>query len=182
MRNGRIICSALFSVLLLLAVSCSKPEESNRGTVTISSKFNFDNASVYGYNFELAKSTSFPSTGEPLPDIIVDQFRLIDGSVKPGFSSPDNPDGFWKAGEFGTLSESMDFFEKELQVVDPTVDFTPSTDTVRIFQVYVLKTTSGNYAKIHVSEIWEIDDAAGKHNDVQIDYHYQPGGSNSFTD
>jgi hypothetical protein len=182
MRNGRIICSTLFIVLLLQVVSCSKPEDSNRGAVTISSKFNFDNALVFGYNFELAKSTSFPSTGEPLPDIIVDQYRLIDGSVKPGFSSPDNPDGFWKAGEFGTLTESMDFFENELQTVDPTVGFTPLTDTVRTYQVYVLKTTSGNFAKIHVTGIMEIEAAAGKHIDVKIDYHYQPDGSTGFTD
>ena len=157
---------------MLLVHSCSKMEENNKGTVIISSKFNFDSASVYGYNFDLAKSTAFPSTGEPLPDIIVDMFRLIDGSVKPGFTSPDNPYGFWQAGEFGSLSESMDFFENELKTEDASVDFTPSTDTVRKYQVYLLKTTTGNYAKIHVSEIWEIDEAAGTHIDVKIDYYY----------
>ena len=168
--------------VVLLFSGCRVQERRNWGEVIISSMFNFDAASVMGYNFELGRSTSFPSTGDPLPDIIVDQYRLIEGSVKPGFTSPSNPAGFWKAGEFGTLSESMDFFENELKTVDPTVDFTPSTDTVRKYQVYVLKTTPGNYAKIHVTEIWQVEDASGKHIDVKIDYHYQPEGSTSFSE
>jgi hypothetical protein len=168
--------------VLLATFGCQSQEHMNRGEVVISSKFNFDAATVMGYNFELGKSTSFPSTGDPLPDIIVDQFRLVDGSVEPGFSSPSNPDGFWKAGEFTKLSESMAYFEDELQSVDPTVSFTPSTDTVRKYQVYVLKTTPGNYVKIHVTDIWQMEDAAGKYIDVKIDYHYQPEGATSFSD
>ena len=168
-------------MVLLLIAGCELQERRNRDEVIISSKFNFETASVLGYNFSLEKSTSFPSTGDPLPDIIVDQFRLVDGSVEPGFSSPSNPYGFWKAGEYSTLAESMDFFENELQEVDPTVDFTASTDTVRKYQVYVLKTTPGNYVKIHVTEIWQMEDAAGKHIDVKIDYQYQPDGGTSFS-
>jgi hypothetical protein len=165
----------------LFLFGCQSQERRDKGEVIISSKFNFETASVMGYNFELGKSTSFPSTGDPLPDIIVDQYRLIDGSVEPGFTSPSNPYGFWKAGEFGTLSESMKYFEDELQSVDPTVSFTPSTDTVRKYQVFVLKTTPGNFVKLHVTEIWQMEDAGGKHIDVKIDYHYQPEGGTSFT-
>ncbi len=175
-------CKVKVLVVVLLLFSCESQEKRGRGEVIISSKFDFESYSVMGYNFELGKSTSFPSSGNPLPDILVDQFRLIDGSVKPGFTSPDNSDGFWKAGEFGTRSESMDFFQNELKAVDPSVEFTPSTDTVKLYQVYVLKTTSGNYAKIHVSEIWEVDDVAGKYIDVKIDYHYKSDGGTSFSD
>lgn len=169
---------AIFSVLFLFA--CEQTNKDTRGQVVISSAFNFEDASVFGYNFELDKHTRYPSVGEPLPDVIVDQFRLLDGTVKPGFTSPANTNGFALAGEFNTLKESLDFYENELDSFDINADFSPSSDTVREFQVWVLKTTLNKYAKLHVREIWTEDDAAGQYIEVMVDYYYQPDGSATF--
>ena len=175
MRTGII---ALFSVLLLS--SCEMTNEDYRGQVVISSAFNFEDASVYGFNFELGERTRYPSVGEPLPDIVVDQFRLLDGSVKPGFTSPANTNGFALAGEFNDLKSSLDYFENRLDTFDINADFSPSSDTVREFQVWVLKTTLNKYAKLHVREIWTEEDATGKYVEVMFDYYYQPDGSATF--
>ena len=166
------------SVLLLFA--CERTNEEFRGQVVISSAFNFDDYSVDGFNFELGERTRFPSVGEPLPDIIVDNFRLLDGSVKPGFSSPANSNGFALAGEFNDLKLSLDYFENRLDTFDINADFSPSSDTVREFQVWVLKTTLNKYAKLHVREIWTEDDVTGTYVEVMIDYYYQPDGSATF--
>ncbi|MDF1573276.1 MAG: hypothetical protein P1P82_16835 [Bacteroidales bacterium] len=175
MRTGTIV---LLSVLLLSA--CEKNNEDFRGQVVISSAFNFDDASVYGFNFEMGERTRYPSVGEPLPDLIVDNYRLLDGSVKPGFTSPANTNGFALAGEFNDLKSSLDYFENKLDTFDINADFSPSSDTVREFQVWVLKTTLNKYAKLHVREIWTEDGVSGKYAEVMIDYYYQPDGSATF--
>jgi len=169
---------AILSVFFFSA--CEKTNEEFRGQVVISSAFNFEDASVFGYNFELGKQTRYPSIGEPLPDIIVDQFRLLDGTVKPGFTSPANTNGFALAGEFDALKTSKEFYENALDTFDVNADFSPSSDTVREFQVWVLKTTLNKYVKLHVRQIWTEEDVTGQYIEVMIDYYYQPDGSATF--
>jgi hypothetical protein len=164
----------------LFLSACEKTNDQYRGQVVISSAFNFDESSVYGFNFELGERTRYPSVGEPLPDVIVDRFRLLDGSVKPGFTSPANTNGFALAGEFNDLQASLDFFRNKLDTFDINADFSPSSDTVREFQVWVLKTTLNKYAKLHVQQIWTVEDVTGKYVEVMVDYYYQPDGSATF--
>ena len=170
----------ILALSLVLHSGCQKTNQEYRGDVMLSSAFNFEDASVYGYNFELGKRLRYPSVGEPLPDIIVDRYRLLDGSVKPGFTSPANTNGFALAGAFDDLDESQDFFENELLTFDENAEFSPSSDTVREFQVWVLKTTLNKYVKLHVREIRTIDDVTGKFNEVMTDYYYQPNGTANF--
>lgn len=171
----------ILALSLVLPTGCKKANQEYRGDVILSSAFNFEDASVYGYNFEMGKRLIFPApVGEPLPDIIVDRYRLLDGSVKPGFTSPANTNGFALAGAFDNLQESLDYYENELLTFDANAEFSPSSDTVREFQVWVLKTTLNKYVKLHVREIWTIDDVTGKFNEVMVDYYYQPDGTATF--
>jgi len=170
----------LSAFLLLLVFSCEQKTEQFCGQVILSSKFDFDDASVYGYNFELGKQTQYPSAGEPLPDIVVYQIRRIDGSSEPGFSSPSNTYGFYLAGTFDNLEGSLAFFNEQLGSADPSAIYTASTDTVSLHQVWVLKTSAEHYAKIHVRKISTVGDPAGEHAEVLIDYCYQPDGSPDF--
>lgn len=167
-------------LLLLMVLSCEPKAEERCGQVILSSKFDFDDASLYGYNFDLGKYTQFPSETDPLPDIIVDQFRRIDGSAEPGFTSPSNIYGFSLAGTFDNPEGSLDFFNEQLGSADPSAAYTVSTDTVALYQVWVLKTSTEHYAKIHVRKISTIGDASGEHLEVLIDYCYQPDGSPDF--
>jgi len=179
-RSIRRYAGMILTVLAVCIVSCQKSGGDNRGEILLSSEFDFQSASVYGYNFSAAVKTMYPSSGDPLPDIIADQFRRVDGTIKPGFTSPDNPNGFSLAGAFESLSASMDFYENELINVDTTVVFSPSSDTVREYQVWVLKTSMNNYVKLHVKETSVVDDPAGEHVEVLMDYYFQPDGTAHF--
>jgi len=171
-----------FFILFTFLISCEKENELYRGEIWLSSQFDFQDASVMGFNFELGSGMEYPSPGEPLPDIVVDQFRRIDGSIKPGFSSPANPNGFSLAGEFDNLKSSEEFYKNELTSYDTTVTFSPSSDTVEKFQVWVLKTTLNKYVKLHVRQTRIIPDPNGEHAEVLIDYYFQPNGSARFPD
>jgi len=172
----------LLTILVLLAVTaCQETGDVNQGEILLSSEFDFETASVNGFNFETGKRTRYPSTGEPLPDVIADMFRRVDGTVRPGFTSPSNPHGFSLAGAFESMGESRDFFENELTAIDTTASFNPSSDTVREYQVWVLKTSLNKFVKLHVKETSVVKDPAGEHVEVLFDYYYQPDGSATFT-
>lgn len=172
---------ALLGLLLFLMVTaCQKPGDENQGEVLLSSEFDFETSSVQGFNFETGTWTRYPSQGELVPDIIADVFRRVDGTVKPGFTSPSNSNGFSLAGAFESMGKSQEFFDNELITVDTTRSFNPSSDTVREYQVWVLKTSLNKYVKLHVKETSVVTDPAGEHLEVLFDYYYQPDGSATF--
>jgi len=169
-----------FGSILCIVFSCSRLGENEKGQLFLSSRFDFTLTTITGYNFQSAAYVAYPSADEVLPDIIVDQFRVLDGSIEPGFTSPSNTNGFALAGSFTNLEASRDFFEKELISVDSTLRFEASSDTVKRFQVWILKTSLDNYVKLHVLDITEIEDNVGKYNELTIDFYYQSDGSPSF--
>jgi hypothetical protein len=172
-----------FIILLIIALavySCNGFQGADEGQIILSSQFDFEMATLTGYHFESASFVSFPSVEGEIPDIVVDQFRLLDGSIKPGFSSPDNMNGFALVASYEEKAASDDFFRNELKEVDSSLAYAASSDTVRLFQVWVLKTSLGNFAKLHVLAIDEIDTEFGKYNNVTIDFVYQPDGSPVF--
>ena len=165
--------------LVLTAYSCNKHVDHNRGEIILSSEFNFQTATLSGYNFERGSFITYPSAEDHIPDILLDQFRLLDGSIKPGFSSPVNPFGFYLAGSFNNMDASTAFYSGLFEI-DPAASFSPSSDTVRLYQVWVIKTSSGNYAKLQVKEVLEIPDNYDTHVEIRLGYYYQPDGSASF--
>ncbi len=86
----------LFIILFFMtAVSCNDPSiDEDWGDMVLSSEFDFTSSSIVGYNFELMTYTRFPTSGDPVPDIILDKFTQPSGEVFPGFSSPANDAGF----------------------------------------------------------------------------------------
>lgn len=174
--------SLILAVLapMLLGSSCTKSEEQNIGSIIISSQFNFDNASLVGYNFEKAKSVLYPTVEDVRADIIVDQFRLLNGNLKPGFTSPSNPYGFYLYSKHNSREESLDYFNKVLIEVDTTMNLQSTSDTVELYQLWVLKTANKNYVKIHIDDIQEVEDDFGMHLELMLDYHIQPNGTPYF--
>lgn len=163
-------------------VSCTKQDDRNRGEILLSSEFNFETATLVGFNFETGSYLNYPSTEIVTPDILLDQFRKLDGSIKPGFSSPGNKNGFVLAGSFESLEESDNYYNSILTVIDTTLNFEASSDTVRLYQVWVLRTRIDTYAKLLIRNIIEKSDNAGSHLEVAIDYIYQPDGTALFPD
>lgn len=171
--------AVFFLMIILIPGACTKSGKTYSGEIILSSEFNFETATLSGYNFEDEAFYTYPAGEHSAPDIIVDQFRLLDGSIKPGFTSPDNLNGFALAGSFIEGEASMAFYNS-LLTVEAFTSFSQSTDTVKPFQVWVLKTARDSYAKLRVSDIREVDDSYGTHLELTIDYYYRPDGSTEF--
>lgn len=175
------IISKLFSFLLILTVvSCSDPvEDENWGAMILSSAFDFSTSSIAGYNFELGTYVRFPSGENSVPDIIVEKFTQPDGKIFPGFSSPGNDAGFALISESGTLPEALELFNG-YQEFNEAMTLSPATDTIRLFQVWVLKTNLKNFTKMVVKDITYHQNLSGDYIKVDLEYYYQDDGSPVF--
>lgn len=169
-----------FILFLLFVVSCdSTRRDDNRGQIILSSAFDFTSSTISGYNFELKTFTQFPSGVDPVPDVIVDKYTKINGDILPGFNSPENNNGFAFISESGSLSESVTFFENYTEF-NTALPLTPSTDTLRNFQLWVLKTSQDKYVKINIRDIRILNNVAGDYIEVSMDYYYQDDGTPVF--
>lgn len=163
----------LYILFLVVIVSCDPSNnDENRGQLVLSSAFDFNNATIHGYNFELKSFTQFPSGLDPVPDIIVDKFTLLNGDILPGFTSPENNNGFALISESGSLAESLSFFE-DYGEFDTSLPLVSTTDTIRTYQVWVLKTRQDKYVKLNIRDIRILNNAGGDYIEVSLDYYYQ---------
>jgi hypothetical protein len=138
-----------------------------------------------GYSYEDSEFYRFPFEKDPLPDIFNLGYRVIGGagqSTLPGFSTPGEMNGFAVVGEFETLQEARNFYNSYGQA-DSNLQFEVDSDTVELFQVWVQKTSVGNYAKLLVKDIQDFEGEGGsKYNEVVLEYTYQSNGSREFPD
>jgi len=168
------------SLLFLMAVSCNDPDkDENWGAFVLSSEFDFTSSSIVGYNFELKTYKRFPSGDDPVPDIILDKYTLPGGEIFPGFSSPSNDAGFALVSESGALVEALEFFDT-YQEFNPATALSPSTDTIKKFQVWVLKNSMENYIKMVVKDILYLQNVSGDYIKVSIEYYHQDDGTPFF--
>lgn len=169
-------------LIFFLNMGCERFQGTKEGQIVLSSQFDLETATLTGYHFESSSflEFSYAETEGEIPDIVLEPYRLLDGSIKPGFSSPSNNYGFALAGSYENRETSEDFFNNVLKEVDTTLSFTASSDTVRLYQIWILKTSSGNYAKLHVLDIELVDNEFGRYNNVTLDYVHQPDGSPNF--
>jgi len=178
----RIIFPGILLLLIagILPVGCDGSGGiSNQDRIVLSSAFDFTTATTRGYQFAEARYVEFPASDGSVPDIIIENFKKVDDLPQPGFTSPSNSNGFALVGEFGSLTASEDFYQS-YDAFDTSLTLSPTTDTVRPYQVFVLRTVLDQYVKIHVRSISNIQDMSGEYVEVSIDYYHQDDGSASF--
>jgi hypothetical protein len=169
-------------ILLLMVVSCETGGGGDgEGRIVLSSIFDYESSKTRGFNFEEEQFMEFPAATatSPQPDIIIETYKRVDAPPKPGFTSPGNENGFALLGVFDDLTTSEDFYNNYLEV-DTSLTLNSSTDTVRLYQVWILRTALGNYAKLLVRDIRNYDDMAGEYMEVTVDYHYRDDGTPRF--
>ena len=166
--------------LFILSSSCERNDERLTGQISLSSAFDFETASVYGYNFDLAKKVRYPSADKVLPDLLLFDYRKVDGTILPGFASPSNEYGFARHGEsFSSLTAAREYFNG-LHQPDSNALYVAESDTVRLYDIWVLKTAAENYVKLLVLDVDVVEDPQSKHLEVRVDFVYQPDGTNQF--
>lgn len=187
MKRMRSI-TAVLGVLVLLASGCKMFTGPDRtGEFRLSSEGVLGSVTYYwvGYAYEESEFYRFPYEKDPLPDLINLGYRVIGGdgqSTLPGFSTPGEVNGFAVVGEFETLQEARSFYNSYGKA-DSNLQFEIDSDTVELFQVWVQKTSAGNYAKLLVKGIENYEgEGDSKYNEVLLEYTYQPNGSREFPD
>jgi hypothetical protein len=140
---------------------------------------------LMGYGYEDSEFYRYPYEKDPLPDIINLGFRVLgaDGQYElPGFTTPGMENGFARVGRFETMEEARRFYDDYTQV-DENLQFSVDSDTVLAMQVWVQKTSEGNYVKLLVLEAESLEgDAGNKFSEALLEYTYQPDGSREFPD
>jgi hypothetical protein len=90
--------------------------------------------------------------------------------------------GFALVGEFETMSGARSFYDGYKKVED-NLQFVTVSDTVEPYQVWVQKTSAGNYVKLLVTEVASLEgDQGNKYSEALLEYTYQPNGSRDFPD
>ncbi len=138
---------------------------------------------LFGYTYADGELNKYPYAGSPLPDIINEGFLVIVDSKLtsvPGFNTPGQINGFARVGTFTTREEAREFYEGYREV-ESGLKFVTVSDTVKLHQVWVQQTSGGNYVKLLVKGITNVDDGSEKvYNEVVLEYVYQPDGSGTF--
>jgi len=140
---------------------------------------------LFGYSYEDSEFYRYPYEKDPLPDIINEGFRVLHGEETielPGFNTPGRTNGFALVGEFTSLGDARDFYN-DYQTVEEGLQFTVESDIVEAYQVWIQKTSAGNYVKLLVKEVASLEGEEGnKYSEALMDYTYQPNGSRDFPD
>jgi len=152
----------------------------NSGRIVLSSEFDFTKATLMGFDFDTENFVPFPPGTGTVPDIVLEEFRLLNGDLKPSFTAPSGENGFALLGSFSSLEESEEYYT-DLKTIDSTLRFSSGTDTVRLYQVYAFLSMEGNYAKLLVRDIRKQPDASSEHLEVDIDYYYQTDGTTQLS-
>lgn len=187
----KVVFKVLIGGLLLAGMSsCEVFRGPDRtGKIELSSQlFGADTYYLFGYHYENAEYFKYgPSQRDPVPDIINEGIRILQGGevgILPQFTTPTTGDkiGFAKIGEFGNLDDARAAYDAYGSVGND-LQFEISSDTIELFQVWVQKTAAGNYAKLLVTDIrFGESESGSKYTEVVMDYTYQPNGSSTFKD
>jgi len=175
----------LLGVLILASAGCKMfrgPDKTGEFRLS-SEKFLAESYYLFGYTYEDSEFYRYPFEKDPIPDIINEGFRVLQGEETielPGFTTPGRTNGFVLVGEFDNLADARDFY-KDYKTVDDGLQFTVESDIVEVHQVWVQKTSAGNYVKLLVKEAESLEGEEGnKYSEVLVEYAYQPDGSTEF--
>ena len=182
-RVSKYVWMALIALLIVGCDEQKGPEE--KGEIRLSSE-SFGTTSYYliGYHFEESEFYRYPTEGGQIPDIINEGYRVLgEGGgfiTLPGFNTPAQMNGFALVGEFESLDGARSYYEAYEEVEDG-LQFETISDTVRLFQVWVQKTSSDKYVKLLVKDIQDYEGNSGNlFNDVLLEFTYQSDGSATF--
>jgi hypothetical protein len=182
--KGRII---LLMALAFTCAGCNKlfgPD--TEGEIRLSSeKFGTETYHLLGYSYEDGEFYRFPHDKDPMPEIINEGTRVLQGGTTielPSFNTPGQSNGFALVGEFSNLEDAREFY-KDYDRVEEGLQFAVGTGIVEANQVWVQLTSAGNYVKLLLKEAESLETEGGdKYSEVLLKYTYQPNGSRNFPD
>ncbi|MCA1757187.1 MAG: HmuY family protein [Bacteroidales bacterium] len=181
MRRGRLTYFAvLIALFLVLLTRCSKEEEDRfSGIDTIESTLYGDAAGYYalGFSFDLGKK--IPTNGQPRPDISVHPITDAEEDITGiSLETPILVAPFGFAGEFDSGTEASAFYNN--LTVATSSSWMLSASPLKENQVWIFRTTEGNYAKFRVIELKSENRSTGAWASVKFEWMVQPDGTENF--
>jgi hypothetical protein len=183
-RFSKHIIILILIPILISGGSCNKEEDKVKynGEAVFSSE-KIQNGDIYivnGFSFEKGKNIPYTLTSSSPPDIIVsnltDVLNNITGAV---LNSPDNEEAFYLNRTETSYSGAKEWFDNYSEIT--ATNFIPLTDSVKLYQVWTIKTTAGKFAKILIKNIKIITESSVQdYIDITVDYEYQPDGTRIF--
>lgn len=180
MKGVRVTYLVFISLLLLLVTRCSREEEDSfSGINTIESTLYGDAAGYYALGFSFDQGKSIPTNGQPRPDITVLPITDTEGDVAGAYlDTPILVAPFGFKGEFASGAEASAFYDN--LTVATSSSWMLSANPVKENQVWIFRTTEGNYAKFRVIELKGENRATGPWASMKFEWMVQPDGSESF--
>ena len=173
--------SAVLVILIGICYACEKKEDPKyAGEFLLSSELlqSGQSYSFYGFTFEDGQIKMYPASSSVLPDISVTYNDFNPDTIVITLESSNHEDAFHKNGDFSSNAEAENFFNSYLEVT--TNNFKALADTVKVNQIWTVKTALDKFAKIWVKDIQlkkgTLDDFA----ELKIQYQYQPDGTKIF--
>lgn len=177
----------LLLALILTSAGCKMlfgPDKTGEFRLS-TEEFLADSYYVFGYSYEDSEFYRYRYEKDPLPDIINEGTRVLQGNetVKlSSFHTPGETNGFALVGEFENLDDAKDFY-KDYKRVEEGLQLSVVSGIVEAYQVWVQQTSAGNYVKLLVKEVNSLEgDEGNKYSEAHLDYTYQPNGSRDFPD
>lgn len=175
-------------VLILTLAGCKMftgPDKTGEFRLSSEKFLSGDDYYQFGYSYEDSEFYKFRYEKDPLPDIINEGTRVLDGEGTielPSFTTPGEKNGFALVGEFTSMEEAKSFYNNYNQV-DDQLQFVIQTDIIEPYQVWVQQTSEGNFVKFLVKEAESlVDEGDVKYSEALMEYTYQPNGSTEFPD
>ena len=138
----------LLMALVLIITGCDSwfgPD--TKGEITLSSeKLGSEVYYVKGYSYEKNEFYRFPHEKDPIPDIINEGTRVLQGETTvelPSFTTPDYTNGFALVGEFNNVEDARDFY-RDYKKVEENLQYAVETGIVEAYQVWIQKTSEGS--------------------------------------
>ena len=180
--KGRLV---LLVALVLTAAGCKMlfgPDK--KGEIRLSSeKSGTEVYYLFGYHYEDSEFYRFPFEKDPIPDIINEGTRVLQGETTVelvSLNTPGQTNGFALVGQFLNLEDAREFY-KEYDRVEEGLQFAVETGIVEANQVWVQMTSAGNYVKLLLKEVESLEGEGGeKYSEVLLDYTYQSNGTRDF--
>jgi hypothetical protein len=170
----------IFSVSVsLLALSCSKADNLNSGTVYIDNKL-YGSTAYYSRGFSFSKAKIVSTQSNPGPDITIEAGSLTQGGSVQAFLASDNFNAsFYLAGQYPTAELAEGAF-KSFTSVESNLTWTSFGSPLYENQIWLFRTNDENYAKLLI-----ISDSLNTTLDPDFasctfKWVYQPDGSTTF--
>ncbi len=169
----------VFLLIVLGLSSCKKEEDRYSGTDTIDNILvpGSQGFTVYGFSFEMGKVIS--NLEPPGPDVTIHLETDINGVIGKYFGTVNLVESFALEGEYPGATEAKTAFDNLLEVGTRTWQM--AAWDVEENQVWLFKTSEGNYVKFRIVDIQVDEQRELPYIEVTFEWRIQPDGSDIFS-